>query len=204
MAILRAADIARYFLAKQDPASAGEPITNLKLQKLCYYAQGITLAKLRRPLFFEDIEHWQQGPVVPALWREYKQFGERPIPSPELPKDFKVFDSETRSVLDFVIKTYGRLFAWELRNMTHTEPPWQGTPDRASITHQKMRTYFETPAETMPTWDQHEIGDAESPSLALQMANDTEFIAITERGLADLAAGRYSSLEDVRKSLGSV
>ena len=204
MAILRAADIARYFLAKQGPADAAEPINNLKLQKLCYYAQGVALAKLQRPLFFEDIEHWQHGPVVPTLWREYRQFGSNPIPPPEFPLDFKMFDSETRWVLDSVMRTYGRLSAWDLRNMTHTEPPWRNTPDSSPITHQKIRTYFTHLMENMPAFDKYGMEDAESPSLAFQMANDANFMELTERGLADLAAGRYSSIEDVRRSLGGV
>ncbi len=205
MAILKAPDIARYFLAKQGQAATAEPITNMKLQKLCYYAQGVALAKLRRPLFFDDIEHWQHGPVVPALWREYKGFGASPIPPPpQLSLDLRSFDADARRVLDSVLETYGRLSAWDLRNMTHAEPPWQDTPDSSPITHQKMRSYFTQLMENMPTFDENGMEDPESPSLAFQMTNDAEFMALTGRGLDALAQGRYSSLEDVRKSLGNI
>ena len=42
-------DVAEYFLAKTDE-DAGDAISNLKLQKLVYYAQGCCLAMYGRPL----------------------------------------------------------------------------------------------------------------------------------------------------------
>lgn len=50
-------DAADYFLSKIDE-DAGDVITNLKLQKLVYYAQGFSLALCGRPLFAERIEAW--------------------------------------------------------------------------------------------------------------------------------------------------
>ena len=52
---------------------------NLKLQKLVYYAQAWHLALRDVPLFEEDFEAWVHGPVIPALYQEYKKFGWRPI-----------------------------------------------------------------------------------------------------------------------------
>ena len=62
MIILDVREVANYFLKKQEEKNSGERITNLKIQKLCYYAQGFTLAKLGRPLFFDDIEKWTTWP----------------------------------------------------------------------------------------------------------------------------------------------
>jgi len=42
-------DVAEYFLAKTDE-DAGDAISNLKLQKHVYYAQGFCLAMYGRPL----------------------------------------------------------------------------------------------------------------------------------------------------------
>ena len=66
-----AVDVARYFLAQSDD-DAGDIISNLKLQKLLYYAQGVTLALTGKPLFSDPIEAWQHGPVVPSVYRLYK------------------------------------------------------------------------------------------------------------------------------------
>ena len=56
-----------------------DKITNLKLVKLCYIAQGLSLALLDKPLFSEPIEAWQYGPVVPSVYHEFKHFRDQPI-----------------------------------------------------------------------------------------------------------------------------
>jgi uncharacterized phage-associated protein len=63
-----AKQVAEFFLAKTDE-DEGDLISNLKLQKLCYYAQGLALAVRDQPLFPEPIEAWLHGPVVPTLYR---------------------------------------------------------------------------------------------------------------------------------------
>ncbi|MFK5281891.1 Panacea domain-containing protein, partial [Lacticaseibacillus paracasei] len=68
--MITAMNAARYFLSKQDQE---EPdISNLKLLKLLYYAQGTCLALLDRPLFSETIEAWRHGPVVPSVYQAFK------------------------------------------------------------------------------------------------------------------------------------
>ena len=53
-----------------------ENISNLKLQKLCYYAQGLCLAGFTTgALFDEDIVAWQHGPVIRELWDTYRVNG---------------------------------------------------------------------------------------------------------------------------------
>ena len=184
-AMLRAEDVARYFLANQD-TETDEPISNLKLQKLCYYAQGFALAILRRPLFFEDIERWQHGPVVRSLWQNYHSFGSGPIPPPQDALNLTVYDSETKWLLDKVHHLYGQFSAWELRNKTHSEPPWINTQDGCPITHHALRVYFT------------------SVDLGAKMGRDLPFRQLTESGLADIAASRYSKLHDMQRRLNDV
>ena len=114
-------DVANYFLAQTDE-EAGDLISNLKLQKLVYYAQGFHVAMFNmKPLFNEPLEAWTHGPVVVSLYHAYKSFGSGPIPRP---KDFDpdVLTSEIRELLDEVYKVYGQYSAWKLRNLTHEEP----------------------------------------------------------------------------------
>jgi len=59
-------DVARYFLTLMSEEN-GDLISNLKLQKLVYYAQGSSLALWGNPLFSEKIEAWLHGPVIPVL-----------------------------------------------------------------------------------------------------------------------------------------
>lgn len=79
---MRAIDVARYFLALADE-EAGDLVSNLKLQKLLYYAQGFHLAMTGRPLFDEPIQAWMHGPVVPAVYHAFKVYGSGPIPVAE-------------------------------------------------------------------------------------------------------------------------
>ena len=60
-------DVANYFLSLCDE-DAGDLISNLKLQKLVYYAQGFHLAISGEPLFDEKIMAWEHGPVIPQLY----------------------------------------------------------------------------------------------------------------------------------------
>jgi len=135
-------DIAQYFLAKADE-DAGDLMSNLKLQKLVYYTQGFSLALFDKPLFPERIEAWIHGPVVPALYHEYKGYGAGAIPPPPT-LDFPKYAQETRELLDEVYAVYGQFAAWKLRNMTHQEPPWCMTPEGQEITHDALRVYFKT------------------------------------------------------------
>ena len=203
MAILNAEDVARYFLAKQEVVGTGDGITNLKIQKLCYYAQGFALVRLRRPLFFEDIEHWSHGPVIPSLWRTYRQFGTDSIIL-EGPVHATKYTYEVRPVLDEVFTRYGKFSATTLRNMTHGDSPWLNTPDGAPITHQAMREFFGPLIENTTPLDEPGKEVNQWSTLAAEMANDQRFRELTEQGIADISAGRYSRLADVKRALGDV
>lgn len=136
-------DAAKYFLA-QASEEAGDLISNLKLQKLVYYAQGFHLALYDEPLFPEAIEAWTHGPVVPDLYRHYKKYGTGAIPCPEY-IDFSIYDEKTKSLLDEVYSVFGQFAAWKLRNMTHEEYPWKlAAQNSGKISHQSLKKYFKT------------------------------------------------------------
>lgn len=139
-------DVADYFLAHCDEES-GDLITNLKLQKLAYYAQGFSLALLGKPLFNEKVEAWMHGPVVPELYHVFKAHGNNGLPIPE-EIDLTKYSEDERELLDEVYKVYGQFSAWKLRNMSHEEAPWQQTyvEGEASkeITNDVMGEFFKT------------------------------------------------------------
>lgn len=137
-------DVAKYFLAQSDVEDAGDTISNLKLQKLLYYAQGFHIALYNAPLFNAPIMAWTHGPVVPEVYHAYKGHGAGAIPPPD-DMDFDLYDEETRGLLDEVYRVYGQFSAWKLRNMTHEEPPWkEAAPDSSEITLESMKAYFDT------------------------------------------------------------
>ena len=137
--------VAKYLLHLSDPEDGN--ITNLKLQELCYYAQGYHLAVEGEPLFEETIEAWDHGPVVPELYREYRRYGSGPIDFPAS-LDLGEFTAEQLTILDEVWENYGQYTGWKLRDMTHDERPWKETPNLSTISHDLMREYFETTTES--------------------------------------------------------
>lgn len=99
----------------------GDFLSNLKLQKLVYYAQAWHLALYDKKLFEAHIEAWVHGPVVPSVYRRFKSFQWGPITY----KPEKIdLDEHTSSFLEEVMNVYGRYSAHELELMTHSEEPW--------------------------------------------------------------------------------
>lgn len=115
-------DVSRYFLGKSD-IEAGELITPLKLQKLVYYAQAWFLAFFQKPLFQEDFEAWQHGPVIPSLYLFYKDFGYNPIPPVAISSD-NLLTIDEKYIIDGIWEVYGKYGAKFLEKLTHSESPW--------------------------------------------------------------------------------
>ena len=138
-------DIAGFFLAVTDP-DYGSLLTNLKLQKLCYYAAGIIAAVRQNdehPLFHEPLKAWKHGPVLESLYQKFKDYGASGIPQPE-EFDFAKIDDRDKEVLDDVFDHFGQFSAWKLREMTHSEKPWLEARQSADhiISNEKLRLYF--------------------------------------------------------------
>jgi uncharacterized phage-associated protein len=139
--MLSAHEIAKYFVSLVDE-EAGDSISNLKLQKLLYYAQGFHLAMFDAPLFPEAVKAWMHGPVVPQVWQEYKEFGSSLIPV--APIDLEQYPAETRKFLEEIYAVYGQFTASRLRDLTHHEPPWKNTQQSEAISSASMKEFFAT------------------------------------------------------------
>jgi uncharacterized phage-associated protein len=138
--------IAKWFVAYADADEAD--ISNLKIQKLLYYAQGHYLARFNVPLFTESIQAWSHGPVVPSVYHEFKSFGSQDVQLKEQ-DDFTfqdVNDATTILLLD-VWEAYAKFSAWGLRNMTHSEPTWKESFDgnrNVEIPVEQIKNYFDS------------------------------------------------------------
>jgi uncharacterized phage-associated protein len=99
----------------------GDPLSNLKLQKLLYYAQAWHLAIFDKPVFEEQIEAWVHGPVVVPEYRRFKGWAWQPIQDdPEAP----ALDEALAQHLTEVMDVYGGMTAYQLEQLTHSETPW--------------------------------------------------------------------------------
>ena len=95
-----------------------ESPTPMKLQKLCYYAQGYALAEGDQ-LFSEEFQAWQHGPVIVDLYTKYKNYQWRQISDEILDFDYARYD-----FIKDIVSAYGRFDGAALSTMTHRETPW--------------------------------------------------------------------------------
>ncbi|WP_425362776.1 Panacea domain-containing protein [Candidatus Tisiphia endosymbiont of Hybos culiciformis] len=142
--ILSCLDIANYFLVLVD-RKAGDTITQLKLQKLIYFAQGISLALFDRPLFAEEIEAWEHGPVTRSLCSTFGNFEDDGIPPPEEIR-FAIYSKNQKELIYKVYSFYGEHTAAYLRNLIHTHSIWCEAIIRQNkiITKEEMCKFFKT------------------------------------------------------------
>jgi uncharacterized phage-associated protein len=144
-----AKQVANYILWLSDDSDSGELISNLKLQKLLYYCQGFHLAMFDQPLFPNEIQAWQHGPVVKEIYQLFQ--GQGAIAAPNDADRKNAVDSLTddqKEMIDNVYNLYGQFSAWRLREMTHQEAPWvesyqEGVLNKV-IPNQLMKDYFKT------------------------------------------------------------
>lgn len=184
-----AADVALYLLAEQDH-SADERVSNLKLQKLLYYAQGYHLALFGEPLFEDEIVAWPHGPVVKSVYHTYADYDKSPIESYDPPPTN--LPDKAVEVLDEIVHTYGLLPAMQLREMTHEELPWKAA-HKGKISRATMENFFRT-VLTLP--------NPETPTIETALW-DPAFKASLDEGLDDLAHGRRVKWGEVKPSLRS-
>ncbi len=136
-------DVAKCFLYLDD-TNEGDGLSNLKLQKLVYYAQGFYSAIFGKALFSNDISAWTHGPVVQTLYHSYKKYGSNRIP---IPTDFdpSSLEKEEFELIEEVFEVFGQYSAWKLRNMTHEESPWLNHEVNAEIIPlTEITDYFKT------------------------------------------------------------
>lgn len=138
-------DVAAFFIdlaQKQNESGRGDLATNMRVQKLLYFAQGWHLARYGRPLFDAPIEAWQYGPLVPAVYNRYRPFGGQGIIIADVPDD-SAFTPEEYDLLMDVAREYDSLSTAELVRITHENgAPWSKTAKRQEISTKDMQSYF--------------------------------------------------------------
>lgn len=144
--LLTASKVADWFIAWAEQNDA--EVSNLKIQKLLYYAQGNHLAQTGQPLFPDRIEAWAHGPVIRTVYRRFKDYQSSEIDPDCVPEEFNWDDyKDVDSFLQTIWNTYGEYSAWKLRNMTHAESPWieafnSGDSYNATISRESMTSFF--------------------------------------------------------------
>ena len=140
--MITALDVSEYFLKALSEPDQGDIISNLKLQKLLYYAQGIHSVRCDKPLFKDKIYHWQHGPVVKSVYNEYKQYTTQALSIPDKVKNLLKFSKEDKDSIRLTYNYYGKYSAWLLSEKTHQEDPWKNTKQGEVITKKTIKTFF--------------------------------------------------------------
>lgn len=129
------------------------PMTNKKLQKLCYYAKAWYLALYDENLISEQFQAWVHGAVQPALYQKYKAYGFDYIPKNEnisgVPEHFLSFAQE-------IYDSYGSFSGDQLERLNHQELPWINARGECNpwencsneISENDMKVYYRKQLET--------------------------------------------------------
>lgn len=141
-----ASDIANFFIDIAIKVPDIDLMTNLRLNKLLYFAQGEYLAKFNKPLFEEDFQAWRLGPVIKSIYDEYKVCGRQAISYVNDSFNDGAFTAEEVDLLTDVLISYGKYSAQGLVNLTHEKgSPWDisyKNGENSIIPKSKITEYF--------------------------------------------------------------
>ncbi|MCQ2084812.1 MAG: DUF4065 domain-containing protein [archaeon] len=123
--VIQAADVADFFIDLCKDSK--HPMTNLRLNKMLYFAQGWHLATYGTPLFSDPIQAWDKGPVIPTIYHANKKYHSKAIPVLQNPGYLRKFDgSNINTFLVDVYNQYEFRSTQSLVSETHAEDsPWK-------------------------------------------------------------------------------
>ena len=113
-------DVAKFILDRYGAMSA------MKLQKLVFYSQAMSLVWDDVPLFDDDFEAWAKGPVCPALFAAHKgmfMLENSDFLEPYSP-DISRLSNEQVETITVVVNSLIDYPPYRLSSMTHKEAPW--------------------------------------------------------------------------------
>ena len=177
-----------YLLQRNLEEDHDEPLTQLKLQKLLYYAQGLHLALRGKPLFDDKIHAWQHGPVCTSIYRDLPKGG-NPIALYEDNDELVArLTEDEQEVLAFCFMVYGRYSAWKLRHMSHQKGgPWMNARESsAPLSTEEIKSFFKVEIEDSDNFAlRHSANNEEYEDISdlldcLKAKNDPVFFSYEE------------------------
>lgn len=122
-----------------------EELTQMKAMKLLYYIQAASLSITGHRMFNNDIVAWRYGPVVEEVHEKYR--GHRGIVGEITESDLNDYselqnDYEASSILNSIYDVYGYSSAYDLMRQTHSEKPWQETPQSEIISDKAIKDFY--------------------------------------------------------------
>ncbi|MGN0382542.1 MAG: Panacea domain-containing protein [Suilimivivens sp.] len=108
-----AVELSKYIVTKC--IRDGHPISNLQLQKILYYVQKAYL-DINSRAFFDEIEAWQFGPVVPSAYYRFSGFGAMPI---TLSYSGVSINPSDQQIIDPIVVEKRSMNPWDMVEDTH-------------------------------------------------------------------------------------
>lgn len=119
----------------------GDLMTNSRLEKLLYYAQGASLPLNDRPLFNEDFVKGEYGVILPDIHMKYKTSWVKGIDiKKDCPEEISKEDSE---LFVMIYDIFGKYSAHGLSLLNREEYTWKTAEENAIIPKENIRTSFE-------------------------------------------------------------
>ena len=123
-----------------------DDLSDMKLNKLLYYAQGYSLRDRNKPLFNDAIEAWKHGPVISSVYYEYADSGNH-IYNYDSARLNNLNDDDKKLLFKIALN-YGKYTASYLRTMTHRPgTPWDQVFDEKTrhkeIPSSLIKSYFD-------------------------------------------------------------
>lgn len=139
-----AKQVAKWLINKAtaETKNGGEYLTQLKLQKLLYYAKGFFYVFENEPLFNDSMKAIRLGPVVPSIVNVIKKYESNSIKE-EFVNEESIKDKSVIAFLEFIYENIASIYAAQkLVNLTHQETPWLQTKHGSLINENLVRDYF--------------------------------------------------------------
>lgn len=124
------------------------PLTNTKMQKLIYFANGLYLASTGNPLISEAFQAWTNGPVLPNLYSLLRVFRDGPIEIEHIKTiDSIQPDTLAYSIIQSVWEKLKCYSAWQLITLAkEKDAPWDKSLKIAgkfsTISDEDIKNYF--------------------------------------------------------------
>lgn len=117
---MKAADIALAVLQRVGT------ITTMKMQKLVFYSQAVSLAETGKPLFEDDFQAWANGPVCPSLFALHRgMYAISANDMAALYPDAEQLSEGQSTIVQRVVDCLGSKTGNELSFRSHREAPWK-------------------------------------------------------------------------------
>lgn len=116
-------------------------LDQLQVNKYCYLIDAFTLHYYQKPVFYNNVEVWQYGPIIPEIYSAYKVYGDKPITHLEIcgtdlndtdninkryENLIKIIGDDIAGIISGVIKEYGKFSGSQLVTMTYGKhTPWK-------------------------------------------------------------------------------